>query len=222
MTIEEIEQIIQGHYHPSAKQENILKMWNIIEQETYIIKQQEQPPYRYIIISNKAHRRIINEVNRAVLSLKLYNKNANHYSKIVTQKEWDDLEARRIAAENYAKKRQQKQQQQSQKNSNQPYGIYCIKYKDEVIYIGMTQTSFKDRYKEHKKLFNNPENSDMILYHSGLNFEDLEFKVMVDLTKDKADRELTTRDIKAMEMGLIACFKPRFNVSGVRIPYRFT
>ena len=44
---------------------------------------------------------------------------------------------------------------------------------------------------------------------------------MVDLTKEKANKELTKRDIKVMEMGLIACFKPRFNVSGVKIPYRF-
>ena len=34
-------------------------------------------------------------------------------------------------------------------------------------------------------------------------------------------RVVTERDIKAMEMGLIAYFKPKCNISGVKIPYRF-
>lgn len=61
----------------------------------------------------------------------------------------------------------------------------------------------------------------MVLYHSNLNPEDLTFEIMVDLTKEKADKELTAGEIKAMEMGLIAYFKPKCNISGVKIPYRF-
>ena len=102
-----------------------------------------------------------------------------------------------------------------------PYGIYCIKEKGEIIYIGMTETSFEQRWKEHRECFLNPNLSDMVLYHSSLNIKDLTLEIMVDLTKEKADRELTRRDIKAMEMGLIAYFKPKCNISGVKIPYRF-
>ena len=85
----------------------------------------------------------------------------------------------------------------------------------------MTETSFKQRWKEHKERFDNPRLSDMVLYHSDLDVNNLTMEIMVDLTKDKADRELTKREIQAMEMGLIAYFKPKYNVSGVKIPYRF-
>jgi hypothetical protein len=30
-----------------------------------------------------------------------------------------------------------------------PYGIYCIQYRGEIIYIGMALTSFEQRWKEH-------------------------------------------------------------------------
>ena len=212
MTIQEIEKIIEGHYHHSAKQENILKAWAVIEKEAYKIERHKHG--KYIVISNKAYDYITSNISKTVLHLQIIGSS----TRIISENEWNQIEASRVAAE---KRRKAKEQKLAQRQ-NEPYGIYCIKYKDEVVYIGMTQTSFKERYNEHKKLFNNPKHSDMLLYHSGLKFEDLEFKVMVDLTKDKADRELTTRDIKAMEMGLIACFKPRFNVSGVRIPYRFS
>ena len=81
--------------------------------------------------------------------------------------------------------------------------------------------SFVERWKEHKKYFLHPDLNDMVLYHSNLDPENLAFEIMVDLTKEKADKELTTGEIKAMEMGLIAYFKPRCNISGVKIPYRF-
>ena len=212
MTIQEIEKIIEGHYHPTANIENILKMWNIIEKSSYQIAYNEFR-HKYIIISDETYKQIIKEVSKIVLHLRII----GNKTFIINKTEWDILENQRKAIE-----QQVKAEQKKLKRQNEPHGIYCIKYKDEIIYIGMTQTSFKERYREHKTLFNNPDNSDMLLYHAGLKFEELEFKVMVDLTKEKADRELTTRDIKAMEMGLIACFKPKYNVSGVRIPYRFS
>jgi hypothetical protein len=42
-----------------------------------------------------------------------------------------------------AKKEKQKAKEKA------PYGIYCIQYRGEVIYIGMTLTSFEQRWKEH-------------------------------------------------------------------------
>ena len=215
MTMTEIEKIIEGHYHSAARQDNILKMWEIINNQ-YEIKFNEYGTIRYIVISDKAHTQIISTINKTTINLKIYNNNKYH-TQIISHKEWESLEAKRKATI----KRQQEQRENKKHNSNLPYGIYCIKYKDEIIYIGMTQTSFEQRWREHKQHFTNPANTDMLLYHSNLNLNELEFCVMVDLTKEKANRELTTRDIKAMEMGLIACFKPRFNVSGVKIPYRF-
>lgn len=215
MTIAEIEKIIEGHYHSAARQDNILKMWEIINNQ-YEIKFNEYGTIRYIVISDKAYTQIISTINKTTINLKIYSNNKYH-TQIISHKQWESLEAKRKAAI----KRQPEQREKKKQNNNLSYGIYCIKYKNEVVYIGMTQTSFEQRWKEHMQLFKNPSHTDMLLYHSNLNFNDLEFCVMVDLTKEKANRELTTRDIKAMEMGLIACFKPRFNVSGVKIPYRF-
>lgn len=213
MTIEEIEKIIDGHYHPAAKKENIIKMWEIIG-EQYTIKLDGNT--RYIIIDDKIYFQITSQVSKNMFILRLYT--SGHSTRIIKQSQWDDLMAKQKAYEQ-RKKRQEKKQEQAKYT---PHGIYCIKYQDEVVYIGMTENSFEKRWKEHLYHFRNPDTNDMLLYHSNLDYEKLEFKVMVDLTKDKADRELTTRDIKAMEMGLIACFKPRYNVAGVKIPYRFS
>lgn len=207
MTMQEIEKIIEGHYHRGAKQENILQMWNMIGKD-YTIKYNNSNR-KYIIISDKKYYSIAQKINKSVLNLSIYNDGFYH-TQIIPQSEWDKIEEKQKAA-----------QKRKEHRDEVPYGIYCIKYQGEIIYIGMTQTSFEQRWKEHMALFKNPSNTDMLLYHSNLDYRQIEFKVMVDLTKDKADRQLTTRDIKAMEMGLIACFKPRLNVSGVKVPYRF-
>lgn len=209
MTMQEIEQILMGHYHRGAKQDKILQMWNLIGQN-YTIATADYN-IRYIIIGDQIYHQIIQKVGKAVLNLSIYN-NTLYHTQIISQNDWNKIQIKQKA---------KSQKKREAKKEEVPYGIYCIKYKNEIVYIGMTQTSFEQRWKEHKQLFKNPANTDMLLYHSNLNSDELEFCIMVDLTKEKADRELTTRDIKAMEMGLIACFKPRFNVSGVKIPYRF-
>lgn len=209
MTIQEIEQKIGGSYNKAANKSNIIKMWELIGDN-----------YRRIEMNN---------THRIVISDELYNKIRREISYSVVKLVIRDSEGRQIFIStedtmqrlaSLAKKSAEPKPKQKPKEKA-PYGIYCIQYRGEVVYIGMTLTSFEQRWKEHLQLFKNPKHSDMILYHSGLNPDELEFRPMVDLTKEKANKELTKRDIKVMEMGLIACFKPRFNVSGVKIPYRF-
>lgn len=210
MTIQEIEQKIGGHYSKAANKERIIKMWELIG-DNYRKLSMSNGSVR-IIIPDKIYDTIRKQIGYSVIKLVIRD-DKGYYVFISTESE----------AQKFNKVRQEKTTPEKIKTNIQraSYGIYCIQYKGEIIYIGMTQTSFEQRWKEHLQLFKNPKHTEMLLYHSNLNPEELEFRVMVDLTKEKANRELTTRDIKAMEMGLIACFKPRFNVSGVKIPYRF-
>ena len=85
----------------------------------------------------------------------------------------------------------------------------------------MTEISFEQRWTQHRLNFEHPEQSQMALYHSGLKYEDLTFEVMIDFNELKANEILRSHDYKCIEMGLIAYFKPRLNISGVKIPYRF-
>lgn len=207
MTLEEIEKKIKGHYHRGASQGRIIKMWEIIG-DNYEIIYDDPFPTR-IVISDEIYQIICTQLGKAVLNLSVKDEN-HHYIIYTKRSEWNQrLQAR------------QKEIKKQKKKEDLPYGIYCIKYKGEIVYIGMTQVSFVERWKEHKKYFLNPDLNGMVLYHSNLNPDNLTFEIMVDLTKEKADKELTTGEIKAMEMGLIAYFKPRCNISGVKIPYRF-
>lgn len=212
MTIQEIEQKIGGSYNKAANKSNIIKMWELIGDSYREIKINND---RRIVISDELYNKIRREVSYSVVKLIIRDSEGRQIF-ISTESTMQKLAS---IAKKSTKPAELKPKQKSKEKA--PYGIYCIQYRGEVIYIGMTLTSFEQRWKEHLQLFKNPKHSDMILYHSGLNPDELEFRPMVDLTQEKANKELTKRDIKAMEMGLIACFKPRFNISGVKIPYRF-
>ena len=212
MTIQEIEQKIGGSYNKAANKSNIIKMWELIGDSYREIKINND---RRIVISDELYNKIRREVSYSVVKLIIRDSEGRQIF-ISTESTMQKLAS---IAKKSTKPAELKPKQKAQEKA--PYGIYCIQYRGEVIYIGMTLTSFEQRWKEHLQLFKNPKHSDMILYHSGLNPDELEFRPMVDLTQEKANKELTKRDIKAMEMGLIACFKPRFNISGVKIPYRF-
>ena len=212
MTIQEIEQKIGGSYNKAANKSNIIKMWELIGDSYREIKINND---RRIVISDELYNKIRREVSYSVVKLIIRDSEGRQIF-ISTESTMQKLAS---IAKKSTKPAELKPKQKAKEKA--PYGIYCIQYRGEVIYIGMTLTSFEQRWKEHLQLFKNPKHSDMILYHSGLNPDELEFRPMVDLTQEKANKELTKRDIKAMEMGLIAYFKPRFNISGVKIPYRF-
>ena len=212
MTIQEIEQKIGGSYNKAANKSNIIKMWELIGDSYREIKINND---RRIVISDELYNKIRREVSYSVVKLIIRDSEGRQIF-ISTESTMQKLAS---IAKKSTKPAELKPKQKAKEKA--PYGIYCIQYRGEVIYIGMTLTSFEQRWKEHLQLFKNPKHSDMILYHSGLNPDELEFRPMVDLTQEKANKELTKRDIKAMEMGMIAYFKPRFNISGVKIPYRF-
>lgn len=211
MTFQEIEKKLGGHYHKGVIQSRIVTMWEIIGNN---YREEIYDDRKAIIIPDEIYSEIKKKINREVLSRHLSGEKFK-FIQYFSETGWKE----KLQRDEEIKKRYEKTLKK--KKEDLPYGIYCIKYKGEIIYIGMTQVSFVERWKEHKKYFLNPDLNSMVLYHSNFNPDDLTFEIMVDLTKEKADKELTTGEIKAMEMGLIAYFKPRCNVSGVKIPYRF-
>lgn len=211
MTFQEIETKLGGCYHKGIIQSRIVAMWEIIGNN---YREEIYDNNKAIIIPDEICYKIKKKINREILNRSLSGekfKSINYFS----ETDWKE----KLRRDEEVRKRYENKS--NKKKENLPYGIYCIKYKKEIIYIGMTQASFEERWKEHKKYFLNPNLNSMVLYHSNLNPEDLTFEIMIDLTKEKADKELTTGEIKAMEMGLIAYFKPKCNISGVKIPYRF-
>lgn len=105
--------------------------------------------------------------------------------------------------------------------NRQGKGIYCIKHKGDIIYIGMTNKSFQERWECHRRYFLSPDQCSMKLYHSNLETKDLTFEVVVDITQLDTDSPITKRDLKAMECAFINYFRPSLNVSGISLPYFF-
>lgn len=218
MTIQEIEEKFGGKYHKGVIAKNIEAMWDIIG-NNYDIEIEQLPTFSitYIIIPDELCSQIKKQVHKEVLSRSMTGKNKD---RIIYRSKSDQERYRQEKLEREKQYVKLFNEQKTQEIT--PYGIYCIKHRGEIIYIGMTTVSFEERWERHRILFKKSDLSPMLLYHSGYSLEDLTFEIMVDLTKEKADRELTPGEIKAMEMGLIAYFKPKCNVSGVKIPYRFS
>lgn len=205
MTLQDIESKIACRYHRGAGQKQIIQMWELIGDNYRIEINPFNPNHKYIIIPTDIVKEIKLKVNKTVFNLGLYCDNHGH-AQMISESQWE---------ENW-----QRWSKYMTPPKQEPYGIYCIKYHGEIIYIGMTTISFKQRWSQHMEHFKKRDGV-QLLYTAPVKVEDLEFCVMVDLTQEKADIKLEERDIKAMEMGMIAFFKPKYNVSGVKIPYRF-
>lgn len=104
-----------------------------------------------------------------------------------------------------------------------PYGIYGIYIGETLVYIGMTMRPFTERWKEHVACAKNPsaKNSQQpYLYKAmreakaaGIN---VKLRVIVPLDTPK-----TKTNVKCMEFALITAFKPKYNYSGVVVPYQW-
>ena len=101
-----------------------------------------------------------------------------------------------------------------------PYGIYGIYIGEELVYIGMTMRPFIERWKEHVRYAKNPsmENSQQPYLYKAMREAkaEVELRAIIPL-----DTYKTKRDVKCMEFALITAFKPKYNYSGVVVPYRW-
>lgn len=99
------------------------------------------------------------------------------------------------------------------------YGIYCDK---ELIYIGKTDVSFEERFKQHK--INMEQNKDQYLYKYMRDNKDCyyELKPLINVKNIKTKEKITNKDIEMMELALITLFKPKCNIQGILQDYIFS
>lgn len=101
------------------------------------------------------------------------------------------------------------------------YGIYGLFYKDELVYIGMTEKSFANRIKGYlEDVADVKKNRPAVQFIRDHNNE-VEFRPLINVmdlrVKDKTG--IKTRDIQMMELALISLYKPMLNMQGVRDVY---
>lgn len=109
-------------------------------------------------------------------------------------------------------------------------GIYGIYVDDELIYIGKTLRSFEQRFEEHRKSLNkeydeveNVPKLYFLLKAAKDDGKEIKFKRLIDLDdiNCRNHRKFDNKDLCNMELGLITVLKPRGNVEGVSMPYRY-
>lgn len=108
-------------------------------------------------------------------------------------------------------------------------GIYGLYLDGELVYIGKTTQSFVKRFSQHKRLLEFPEESEkqydmyyelseqVALGHSLC----LKPIFVAEEVPYNSLYKLNNRDLESMEFILIYIFKPKYNVAGVKLPYRY-
>lgn len=111
-------------------------------------------------------------------------------------------------------------------NKHGIYGIYSIRPdgKEQLVYIGKTETSFSQRFQEHVR---GMKTGDSFVHREMKEYKELGYsfvlRPMVVIEDLKMDRmTITSKELKSMQLALITVFKPRWNVQGVLTPYCFT
>lgn len=135
------------------------------------------------------------------LSKPYWTYNQNYYRWFGTQKEFDAMIA----------KIKKEEQRQIRKDKGIKDGVYR---NGQLIYIGST-TDFNKRWNEHKSHIRNKD------YKLIKPEDNIEFKILIDGSKLKADKALTATDLKTMEFALITLSQPIGNIVGRLQPFRY-
>lgn len=165
--------------------------------------------------NNVMEKKEVQELNK-----KLYKDFRTYVSKVfcfMNQNTFDNLIEKDKKKQEEKIKKQKEVLKQQQKKENR--GIYGLLENGQIVYIGYTNRSFQIREKEHREKCKQKSN-ELWLYKE-LN-EDFEFKPLIDISKLEADSEITLRDIKTMEFALISLYKPKYNIAGVKVPYKYS
>lgn len=104
-------------------------------------------------------------------------------------------------------------ERQSKRNVSQVCngGVYGIYRNGQLIYIGST-IDFNKRWNEHKNYIKNKDYK--LYFYKLIKPEDnVEFKILIDGSKLKADKTLTATDLKTMELALITLSQPIGNIA---------
>lgn len=91
------------------------------------------------------------------------------------------------------------------------YGVYGMYRNDELIYVGMTMRSFRQRWKEHQGYIKNKSNA-LSVYSLIEDDDKIEFKILFDVMKN--GMPLSEKEVKAIERKFIVQYSPIGNVEG--------
>lgn len=78
---------------------------------------------------------------------------------------------------------------------------------------------FEDRIKEHEEGIKNKTNE---LYMYSKFSGELSWNKLIEIKNLKANKEIARRDIEAMEFALINLYKPKYNLAGNTMEYKFS
>lgn len=143
---------------------------------------------------------------------------------VVNKKEYENIE-KKYEIDLKKKAQEKKQKLQKKKEREQAdRGIYGIYVDGQLVYIGKTEVSFAERFEQHREAMQAEEPVQYL--HKRLKqwkAEDkrIHLKCLINIKELQTDRELTSTDIKSMELALIALYQPICNVEGVSKPYQY-
>lgn len=114
--------------------------------------------------------------------------------------------------------------------ANDCTGIYGIYIDSSLVYIGKTTQSFQKRFQQHRRLIDHPEDSEKQynMYYELAQARDMGKSVylrplfVAETVPYNSLYHITNRDLESMEFVLIHMYRPRYNVAGVKLPYKYT
>lgn len=211
---------VQGYEH-------LIAIYRILDNELQIIQDESIPLYKIlpqtvlIIPDNKYKDRKDIQKHQAYLSKPFYSYTNKVFKNSYTESDYKKRVEQRKEIDNKYKKESNKQKQKEKKKEQQ--GIYGIYIDNELVYIGKTEVSFKTRFKQHKDNMDNGDTTYIykLLREAKLNNRNIQMKPLITLDQIKVDGKLTSKDIQAMELGLITLYQPQGNVKGRLQNYQF-
>ena len=109
-------------------------------------------------------------------------------------------------------------------------GIYGIYVDDVLVYIGKTTQSFQKRFLQHKHNMDYPEDSttqydmyyELAVARAQGSCIQLRPLFIAEYVPYDSLYEFTNRDLESMEFALIWYCRPRYNIKGLKQPYKYT
>ena len=188
-----------------------------IKQSTILAKEQTVLEYLFLIspFLDQKEQLLIQQKRKNVYLTKSFLKREEEFVKECANKE--------IIKKNFPNySHEEKEKYQTKENKNNQSGVYGIYIDNELVYIGETCRSFKERFSQHKY---NLETSDLYLYRLLRKAKEEGKKITLQplIIREElfVKGEIKDRDIKAMELGLINLYKPKCNIEGKLKLYQF-
>ena len=103
------------------------------------------------------------------------------------------------------------------------YGVYGLYRNNQLVYIGSTSRPFKERIREHYQNIQKTietGKSNFQVYSLFAKEDKISVSILIDMY-EVGYKQLTERDLRAMELAMITYFAPVGNVSGLKQGFQF-